>query len=101
MSNRDLEIRLSRDWLWRTGFWFGLGVIQAICVALLFGAAASYASSALGWPKTDATDASRTVRSGMKLRTDHGTGCQYLESSSGYLIPRLDGQGLPICGGDR
>ena len=29
-------------------------------------------------------------RSGLRVRTDSLTGCQYLESSKGNLIPRLD-----------
>lgn len=32
-------------------------------------------------------------RSGLTLRTDAETGMQYLESHSGFLIPRLDANG--------
>lgn len=35
-------------------------------------------------------------RSGMKPRTDHLTGCQYLEAVSGGLTPRLDRGGKQI-----
>ena len=37
------------------------------------------------------------VRSGLGLRLDHGTGCQYLESRYGGLTPRLDNTGRHIC----
>jgi len=36
-------------------------------------------------------------RSGIALRTDNGTGCQYLESRFGGLTPRLDRAGKQIC----
>jgi|GEM_PF-2083141 len=41
----------------------------------------------------DATDGGFAARSGVKLRTDHGTGCQYLESSDGALTPRMTASG--------
>lgn len=44
---------------------------------------------------TDDTDG--TKRSGIALRTDYGTGCQYLEGSLGGLTPRLDTNGQQIC----
>jgi hypothetical protein len=37
-------------------------------------------------------------RCGLRTRTDALTGCQYLESSQGSLMPRLDRQGRPMCG---
>jgi len=43
----------------------------------------------------DATDPPHG-RSGMRLHTDHETGCQYL--SRGGLTPRLDRDGKHICG---
>jgi hypothetical protein len=45
----------------------------------------------------DATDG--TERSGLALRTDAGTGCQYLLSPWGGVTPRLDNTGGHICGG--
>lgn len=38
-------------------------------------------------------------RSGLALRTDAATGCQYLESRYGGLIPRHDRDGRHICAG--
>lgn len=43
----------------------------------------------------DSTDGKN--RSGMELRTDAMTGCQYLEGSRGGLTPRLDGDGRHVC----
>jgi len=47
----------------------------------------------------DSTDTA-TERSGMTLRTDALTGCQYLESRTGYLTPRLDSDKMIICNED-
>jgi len=51
---------------------------------------------AIGWLATggnqkDSTDGHE--RSNMILRTDYGTGCQYLESRTGVLTPRMSGDG--------
>jgi hypothetical protein len=40
----------------------------------------------------DGTD-SPDARSGVHLRTDHGTGCQYLEGPRGGITPRLSRSG--------
>lgn len=46
----------------------------------------------------DGTDNVETgQRSGMKLRTDYGTGCQYLETRDGSLSPRLGADGKQFC----
>jgi len=48
----------------------------------------------------DSTDNStKNVRSGMKLYTDHLTGCQYLSTGIliGNLTPRLNTNGSPMC----
>lgn len=37
------------------------------------------------------------TRSGVKIVTDHKTGCQYLYASRGGLTPRLDSDGKHIC----
>ncbi len=57
-------------------------------------------AGAMGWsPDVDDTDLSPRVRSGMVLRTDHGTGCQYLEAAGGGITPRLRPDGKPLCAG--
>jgi hypothetical protein len=48
----------------------------------------------------DSTDSTSSA-SGMKLRDDHLTGCQYLESHAGFLTPRLNAAGKPICSGNQ
>lgn len=45
----------------------------------------------------DNSDASAWNRSGLKLHTDHLTGCQYLQAPNGGLTPRLDASGGHIC----
>lgn len=49
-------------------------------------------------PKDD-TD-SPTRRSGIALRIDNLTGCQYLEGARGGLTPRTDPSGNHICTGE-
>ena len=46
-------------------------------------------------PKDDSD--SEDTRSNMLIRTDYKTGCQYLESTRGYLTPRLDSDKNQIC----
>lgn len=47
----------------------------------------------LARPYDDTDSRSGLGRSGMELRTDHGTGCQYLALPGSPLAPRRDGQG--------
>ena len=47
------------------------------------------------WDDTD--DRSAGIHSEMRLRTDHMTRCQYLESSNGALTPRLGADGKQVC----
>jgi hypothetical protein len=44
----------------------------------------------------DDTDGDSLRRSGLKLRTDARTGCQYIEGSYGGITPRLDGAGTQM-----
>ena len=60
------------------------------------------AASALFAPYDDTDNAETRERSGLVLRTDHGTGCQYLVAHglfgiSTSITPRLDQDGLPVC----
>lgn len=47
----------------------------------------------------DDSDLHRWKRSGMRMRTDYGTGCQYLCGWIGGCTPRLDRDGQHICDG--
>jgi hypothetical protein len=40
-------------------------------------------------------------RSGLRLFTDHHTGCQYLGNPFGGITPRVDREGRHICNVDR
>jgi hypothetical protein len=46
----------------------------------------------VGWDSTDGES-----RSGLDLHTDNLTGCQYLSSPRGGLVPRVDKEGTHIC----
>jgi hypothetical protein len=37
------------------------------------------------------------IRSGMAIKTDHLTGCQYLTTFLGAITPRLDSAGKQVC----
>ncbi len=45
----------------------------------------------------DDSDTSYAQRSGMWVRRDALTGCQYLEGARGGITPRLDADGKHIC----
>ena len=45
----------------------------------------------------DDSDASSWNRSGLKLHTDHLTGCQYFQAPNGGLLARLDASGKHVC----
>ena len=73
------------------------GVTKAVAwicaVILVFG----LIDSAIRYPQKDDTDPSGG-RSGLKIYTDSGTGCQYLSVSGGGVTPRMSADGKPICG---
>jgi hypothetical protein len=73
------------------GYVCSIWLLVLIVVGVLSVALAPYAS-------TDATDRDARHRSSFTLRTDYGSGCQYLESDKGFLTPRMGGDGRQICG---
>lgn len=79
------------EW-WRRGFSFAGGAICAICV---WGLGAMIIQFATAGDEADGAGA----RSNMALRVNHGTGCQYLESSRGSLTPRMGRDGKQACKG--
>ncbi|AFC22606.1 hypothetical protein [Aeromonas phage 51] len=73
------------------------GVTKAvawICAAIIV---LGLIGSIVDYPQKDDTDPSGG-RSGLKIYTDSGTGCQYLSVSGGGVTPRLSADGHPICG---
>lgn len=56
-----------------------------------------------GFMRRDDSDASDTRRSGLTVRTDHRTGCQYLATVSVWgessITPRMDADGRQVCDG--
>ena len=49
----------------------------------------------LPYGETDSEEDAK--RSGLELRFDHGTGCQYLVTRQGHITPRLGRDGKQIC----
>ena len=45
----------------------------------------------------DNTDKNLFIRSDLGLKTDYGTGCQYLTTLWGSITPRLDKDGKQVC----
>ena len=50
----------------------------------------------IGWFANGKDDTDGYKRSNMALRTDYGTGCQYLESHTGALTPRMSADGKHV-----
>ena len=77
------------------------GVIIEIATWAWLGAAIIFFLSALvhwaGYGRDETDDRGAGTHSNMRLRTDHGTGCQYLESRQGSLTPRLSRTGQQVC----
>lgn len=68
--------------------------VAGVVMGLLISISVIYASSS---PKdsTDPVDG----RSGLEIKVDALTGCQYLTTQKGGLTPRIDANGKQICGG--
>ena len=62
--------------------------------AVVFWVAALLDLTPLG--RDDSDPAGRGARSGISVRTDSLTGCQYLEGRHGGLVPRVDGAGKHV-----
>lgn len=88
MTNREIR---------RFGTQFAFGVIFAVCLWLALSVVFQAGIDAVGLRALDATDNANGARSGVRLRTDHGTGCQYLETSGGGITPRLGRDGVQVC----
>jgi len=77
------------DTLKAFAYWLASWYLLAVAILTLF-ALTPFArddTDEQGW---------RGKRSGVHLRIDHGTGCQYLQPTTGGLVPRLDWQGRHI-----
>lgn len=71
-----------------------LGVFTGLMIACF----AVWIGALIGQGPLDVTDNHITgARSGFRILIDHGTGCQYLRTTSGGVTPRLDGHGKPMC----
>lgn len=73
-------------------FWLYWRALALYVVGFL--AVTGVSLSPLGRDDSDPGDWGR--RSGIAVRTDHYNGCQYLESSRGHLVPRVDGSGRHV-----
>ena len=71
----------------------GKYVIIVIILVVLYSVAARH----FRWDYNDTDNMANGHRSQVALRTDYGTGCQYLESSDGFLTPRMNSSGKQIC----
>lgn len=68
-------------------------IAEVVLTLILFAIGGVLLATAL--ESQDDTD-SPYQRSGMRLFTDHGTGCQYLGSMRGPFTPRLDAAGKQV-----
>lgn len=74
--------------------WLFFAVIALQLLELFFPAALDWLS-----PR-DASD-SATERSRVIVTTDHGTGCEYLRTRFGGIVPRMGADGQQVCGGSK
>lgn len=93
----------SKEEIERIGKALASGAIEAIgrlmVLGLIFILGISLLFQWMGWESWDSTDAKQAgIHSGMRLRTDYGTGCQYLQTRDGFLTPRLRADGSMVCG---
>lgn len=73
-------------------------MIKYCIIGLLIIAVIISWSLAVKYIPYDDTDLAFEKRSGLKLYTDYGTGCQYLATPYGKtLTPRFDREGKHIC----
>ena len=67
--------------------WLCRWLVITVILMSVINAVINYSS----YGRDDSDDDRSGKRSGMAIRTDYRTGCEYLESQSGHLIPRTDG----------
>ena len=70
----------------------GIAIIYVIVIFILYLGGVMFRSY------DDTDDAANGERSSVALVIDYGTGCEYLQSQLGYLTPRLNKDGVQICG---
>lgn len=94
------EVTFDRKGCRLLGRWFAEGITDHVArlIFSFFVALILLGAVLTRCAPTDGTDRDWIERSGVTLRTDYGTGCQYLESAKGSLTPRLDGAGHHLCG---
>lgn len=62
-------------------------MIRVLLFMICFSASLSYVA-----PYDDTDNTETNERSGLKLFTDYGTGCQYIAPAFGSIYPRMDGR---------
>lgn len=100
-----MNFTMTKDDVEKISGWIGAGMFLAVArlfflgmiVLLVLSAALEVTGTALRWAPGDDSDASYSDRSGVRVRTDHLTGCQYLESSQGDLVARRTPGGQQVC----
>ncbi|MET4187638.1 hypothetical protein ABIB86_000413 [Bradyrhizobium sp. JR1.7] len=75
------------------GFRFAWGVTAFVCIGLLI---CQIADDYVWQSPFDDSDAA-PKRSGLRIKTDNLTGCQYFITVFGGITPRVDGSGKQIC----
>ena len=94
MSDSNVWVIASKKLMTDAVFYGITKAVAWICAAVIV---LGIIGSIVGYPQKDDTDPSGG-RSGLKIYTDSGTGCQYLSVSGGGVTPRLSSDGHPICG---
>lgn len=92
MTETNIRVFGRKTTIW-DGWNFAFGVLTLVMVSWIVG----YALDQLGWgPRFDDSD-SPPIRSGVRITTDKRTGCQYFQTWSGGITPRMDKDGKHAC----
>lgn len=86
------SLKVIRELKRAEGQGLALGFLDIIGTIIILSLLLSLVAQAI--MPTDDSDTGRFNRSGFNVRVDQATGCQYLVSANGQVIPRGDGNGF-------
>lgn len=93
MSEHTVNIRQ----VTRIDFWDGFRLAWGATAFVVFLIVGSQLLDDFVWqPAYDDSDAP-PLRSGLRIKTDHLTGCQYFVTALGSITPRMEGDGKQVC----
>ncbi len=77
----------------RDGYFFATGVLLLVCILQWGGLILDKIGIGSSYDDSDAAP----IRSGLTIKTDYLTMCQYLTTWSGQITPRMARDGKQVC----